>query len=94
MHATGLCPSGSSPKPEPGTSSISELPAFEEIPHGVLGAAEHDPSVSVAEGQKTRPRGDAGLCEQAEGKLDPSAVVDTEFCWFTKHGTSVALSPL
>lgn len=65
---------------------------LEQIPHGVLGAAEHDPPVSVAEGQEARPGCDARLREQADGELDPAVVVDTEFCGFTKHGTSVAPS--
>lgn len=70
----------------------SELPAFEQIPYGVLGAAEHDPPISVTEGEDVRPGGDTRFREQTDGELDQTLVVDTEFCRFPKHGTSVAPS--
>lgn len=38
------------------------------------------------------PGGDTRFREQTDGELDQTLVVDTEFCRFPKHGTSVAPS--
>lgn len=59
---------------------------LQEVADRVLGSAEHDTSVAVAEHEQLAPRTDAGSSQEPYRDLHPSAVIDSQFCRFSDHG--------
>jgi hypothetical protein len=75
---------------ERATSSQGSL--LQKAVDDVRSASQHDTTVSVTEGDQFGTQCEAGLRQQAERQLNTALIVDMEFCWFSEHGESVALS--
>ncbi|MEW1667397.1 hypothetical protein [Streptomyces albidoflavus] len=70
------------------------MTALEQVPHGVLVAAENDATVSVAERHEFRSRRDPRLREQPERELHPALFADPDLSGFLNSGEDCGTLPI